>query len=99
MELPSKLVVPLALIITELATNSFKYVCLQGHDTRFGISAQRTEGVLSLVLTDNGPGFESDRQEGMGWQIIKTLCRSIKGDMQLDSQNGFRFELKVAAGA
>jgi len=97
LELSSKLVVPIALIITELATNSFKYVCLEGKNTRFEVLARLEGKTLVLQLKDNGSGFNENRQEGMGWQIIKTLCHSIKGKMQLESERGFHFELTVSA--
>jgi two-component sensor histidine kinase len=92
--------VPLALIISELVTNAVKHA--YPDTTKYNellINVKRLNGdEVSLDILDNGKGlpedFDIDNAEGIGFEIIRALCRQISAELSYDSTHyGTKFNL------
>ena len=86
--------VPLALIISELATNAVKHAY---PDTKkyneLLINVERLNGdEVSLTILDNGKGLPKDfdiaKADGIGFEIIRALCRQISAKLAYESNEG-----------
>lgn len=92
--------VPLALIISELVTNAVKHAYpntekyneLLIHVERLSVEE------VSLTIRDNGKGlpedFDIENAEGIGFEIIRALCRQISAKLTYESNvTGTQFTL------
>lgn len=92
--------VPLALIISELATNAVKHAYPDA--TKYNellVKVKRlNEEEVSLTILDNGQGlpdnFDIQNAEGIGFEIIRALCRQISAKLTYESNvKGTQFNL------
>ena len=89
---PAHLVVALSLIFHELATNSAKYGALgrEGRLVTIAWSLQEESGKQRLFLhwrETGGTGVKSPAKQGFGTELIeKSLCKAIRGNVQVDYQ-------------
>ena len=92
--------VPLALIISELVTNAVKHAYPDSEKyNELLIHVERvSHESVSLTISDNGKGlpenFDIDKAEGIGFEIIRALCRQISSKLTFESNGeGTRFNL------
>ncbi|MCW2720501.1 MAG: signal transduction histidine kinase [Pseudonocardia sp.] len=82
--LPAALATPLVLVLTELVHNALAHAFDPGTAGEVVVSAQRSAGVLDVVVADDGhglpQGFDLAASDGLGLQIVRTLL-----DSELDS--------------
>ena len=92
--------VPLALIISELATNAIKHAYPDA--TKYNELLVKVERLnkeeVSLTIHDNGKGLPDDfdiaNVEGIGFEIIRALCRQISATLTYESnEHGTQFNL------
>jgi len=81
--------IPIGLIVNELVTNSVKYGGVE-----ISINLENTsEGLLSLVVSDNGTGSDIENSKAsstnFGSQLIKILSKKLKGEIEVDRSNGY----------
>lgn len=86
--------IPLALIITELMTNSYKYAFPQGavDAPAIHLSILKNEFGTTMRFEDNGVGAEavvSAASFGIG--LVRDLTRQIRGTVTINPQNGFKY--------
>ncbi|WP_149273304.1 CHASE domain-containing protein [Pareuzebyella sediminis] len=92
--------VPLALIISELVTNAVKHAypdTLKYNELLIDVTRLHETQVL-LTIRDNGQGlpanFDIKKAEGIGFEIIRALCRQIAADLTYESNDyGTQFSL------
>ncbi len=78
-EVPAETATALVLVLTELVQNSLEHAFPDGRGGAVRVSAERSRGQLSLVVTisDDGVGlptdFSPDASERLGLQIVNTL--------------------------
>lgn len=92
--------VPLALIISELATNAVKHAypdATKYNELLVKVERSNKEEV-SLTMLDNGKGlpddFDIENAEGIGFEIIRALCRQISAKLTYESnEKGTQFNL------
>lgn len=95
-------VVPCALIINELVSNSLKYAFIGSDRFENGmaqivISLQRDRGgKLRLTVEDNGvglpEGFTVNTSQSLGLKLVSVLTRQLKGALQVVSNaSGTKF--------
>lgn len=88
---------PLALLLSELATNAFKYAYADGRDGELRVSIKPDgKGRVNLVVEDNGVGLKSDLTPGMGTRLLKGVVSQMGGTYTLTSDDGTRFEANIA---
>ena len=96
--------VPLALIVSELVSNSFVHgQSPPGQRLRTEIQCRRQNGHVQLVVRDNGGGFPPGKDwrefEGQGMNIVAQLAQvNLRGHLQIETLDGgvraqLRFEV------
>ena len=92
---------PLALLLSELATNSCKYAFADGRKGEIAVSLHLTpEGKARLVFRDNGVGMaDSAPSNSMGMRILRGAINQMGGSYDFSSDNGvvFTAELDLSA--
>lgn len=90
--------VPLALIVTEIVTNSIKYAFPEGRAGTISVNLSVANGIATLKIGDNGigcliePGAFAD-QHGIGLKLIKGFARQLNADLQQSCENGTHYTL------
>lgn len=84
--------IPCGLIITELATNSFKHAFPKQAEGEIAIELHRKDDVYHLSIRDNGVGlplgFDLAKTQSLGLQLIQSLARQLEGTVQMKSVHG-----------
>ncbi|GAB5418044.1 MAG: hypothetical protein Crog4KO_31240 [Crocinitomicaceae bacterium] len=71
-------VVPLALILNELITNSLKYAFGDSIQGKIRVSLKEVNQQLVLDYSDSGEGFDPDEGTGFGSRLLQSLSRQLK---------------------
>lgn len=95
---PTKLAVPLALIINELVTNSLKYAFAGKENGRVKVTLQGNPGENNWIVTvsDNGKGLPLEgggRKDSLGLKLVNIMTRQIKGTFLSKNDQGAFFSL------
>ena len=89
--------IPVALIINEALTNSFKYAFPGQRPGEIFIGMGYTDQGIQLVIADNGIGIQVDPGAGepnsLGLELIKGLSEDLKAKISFDNQNGTRITI------
>jgi len=86
--------IPLALIITELLTNSYKYAFPKGtvDSPAIYLSIRKNEWGTTMRFEDNGVGAKAPAPTtSFGIGLVKDLTRQIKGTVTIHPENGFKY--------
>jgi two-component sensor histidine kinase len=94
--LPTDTMIPLALIMNELLTNSFKYAHTDlgksGKPPVVKLSITSTDDFVEIDYKDNGKGYPKDvlegKRMGIGMRLIESLSHQLKGTLTLRSSGG-----------
>ena len=106
-EVGVEVAVPLGLILNELLTNAFKYgIRSSAHAAQPGRTGPDCDILLEissdgdtvrLAVTDSGPGlpsgFSAATPTTLGLQVVRSLCRQLRGKLTVSSADGTQFEL------
>jgi two-component sensor histidine kinase len=100
--LPVDKAVQLALVLSELLTNSFKYAYREGESGQAEIECRREEGWIHCRVADRGiglpPGFNPGQGTGLGFRLITSILKSMGGKLEIEpSERGARFLVSVPA--
>lgn len=100
--LPTDRAISLAVIVTELVTNAFKYAYPHDETGDIRIFLQRKNGhKLSLVVEDDGIGWSGTGKaqgSGLGTRIVSAMARGLEGDFKYESSTrGTRASLEFVA--
>ena len=106
-EVTVNIAVPLGLILNELLTNAFKYGLperAEGGEPTHGrtgehfdivVEVRVVEERIQVAVTDSGKGlpegFDPERSTTLGLQLVRTLNRQIRGQLEFDVDRGSRF--------
>ncbi|MCP3926337.1 MAG: hypothetical protein GY714_27565 [Desulfobacterales bacterium] len=106
-DLPIDTAIPCGLIITEIVTNSLKYAfpsvaddCRDNENNfEISLSMQEKEGVIILIVSDNGTGLpvEINLQEpaSLGLRLIKLISEhQLHANLEIDTDSGIAYTLK-----
>ncbi|MFW6112590.1 MAG: PAS domain S-box protein, partial [Chloroflexota bacterium] len=90
--------IPCGLIINELVSNSLKYAFSEGQAGEISIGLHSSNGnELELVASDNGvgipEGLDFKNTDSLGLQLVMTLVRQLRGDIELDRTEGTKFRI------
>jgi two-component sensor histidine kinase len=93
--IPMNKALPLALIINELVTNSFKHAFKKTSKGNIKVKMKSFGNDLKLTVTDNGSGFETDvkASTSLGLEIIKDLVDQLNGIGMFKKSDGMHFEM------
>ncbi len=94
--LTQKVLFPLGIIINELLTNSMKHAFVDKDGALIKVSLTRDEKLVTLVIEDNGNGIPLEKtreSNGFGMTLISLLTDQLKGNLQIERENGTKFAL------
>ena len=91
--IPVRQLVPLALIINELITNSIKYGRNSSGQAVIRVGFSRTAETAQLTVEDEGPGFpvgfSPESSTGLGMKLLHSLALQLEGELSLgEGENG-----------
>jgi len=89
--LPSKQATALALVMNELIANALEHAFGNGQLGQLSISLSQEDALISVTITDNGPGlpagFDLSDLRGLGLQIVRTLVeKDLGGTLHLENR-------------
>ncbi|HTL88822.1 MAG TPA: PAS domain S-box protein [Leptolyngbya sp.] len=94
--------IPCGLIINELISNSLKYAFPSGEVGNIYIQLQAQDDAnestrYQLIVRDNGRGFPPNLNfrttKSLGLQLVCTLTRQLRGEIDLSSESGVQFTI------
>jgi PAS domain S-box-containing protein len=80
--------IPLGIIATELVTNAVKYAFPPPRCGTITVAAQRGEAGVVFRVEDDGAGMSASRDGSLGYNLVKTLVRQLRGDMRVEARPG-----------
>jgi PAS domain S-box-containing protein len=97
-ELPTRIAIPLGLIVNEIATNAVKHGFVPGAEARFVVSMNESGNVLSIA--NSGRPFpedvDMDSPRTLGLRLISALSRQIRASLTLTRKPHPIFELRFS---
>ena len=94
--------VPIALIVNESVTNSLKHAFPAGRQGVIAIRFRQDEEQVLLSVSDNGIGLgrsaEEAASESLGIGLMLGLGRELRGNIQIQSDNGTIVSVRFEAG-
>lgn len=84
--------VPLALLLNELLTNSFKYAFENVKTGNIYFSLNEENGIFTAVFKDNGPGIDLEKFKNpktLGFTLISTLLSQLQAEEHFIMDDGF----------
>lgn len=101
-ELPVEMVVPIGLIITEVATNSLKYAFEDGEEGTIRISLSAGSDAVYMKISDNGKKavgeIQLDSAETLGLRLVKALTDQLHGEVEVTQEEGVGFSFTFPLG-
>ncbi len=88
--------IPAGLTVYELVTNSLAHAGFSRGEGRISIYGREKGESISLVVQDNGPGFDPSRLDSpstFGFTLIAELMQQLKGTIEYQMDYGSRFEI------
>jgi two-component sensor histidine kinase len=93
--IPADRATSVALILTEVLTNAFKYAFSDRAHGRLSVVGRRADEEATITVQDDGPGFEQADLDasGLGTRLIRSLSDQIGGHFKFEHADGARFVL------
>jgi two-component sensor histidine kinase len=91
------------MMVAELLTNSLKYAREPDRDLviTVGLRHDPAEGVLEVLVTDDGPGFPGDQLPSgasLGWNLVHLLSAELGGAALILPGPGARVAIRIPEG-
>ncbi len=94
----SKTALSLGMIISELVSNSFKHAFDRIKEPKVFIklSKEKSTGIISLVVIDNGNGYQlnTEKKGGLGSRLVDIFSRQLEGEYTIESNDHFSYVLQ-----
>jgi PAS domain S-box-containing protein len=95
--------IPCGLLLNELITNALKHAFPAGRGGTVRVELARIAGGrLRLVVRDDGVGlsvgFDLQRTESLGMQLVTTLAEQLEATLEVSSAGGATFQLTFSLG-
>ena len=89
---------PCGLLITEIVSNSLKYGFPGRRAGEIKIEFTRLpDKKVLMTISDNGiglpPGFDIEKSESLGMQLIIALTSQLDGELKFSGDNGTKFSI------
>lgn len=88
--------IALGMISSEFIANSIKHAFIEIDKPKILVSLKKDEQGNNhiFMLEDNGPGFEqTESSSSLGLRLIDIFSRQLKGDYELSTKSGCKFEI------
>ena len=100
-QISSKTIVPLALLVNEIVTNAFKYAFSSVEEGVLSVKLQKVDNEICLSIADNGPGLPEggDVKKGktLGFKLFGLFVKQLKGIYEISGEKGLCFTVKFPA--
>ncbi|MBN2738595.1 MAG: PAS domain S-box protein [Spirochaetales bacterium] len=94
-DISSKKMVSIGIIINELLSNAYKYAFTENKPGQLSLSISKNENLVSLIIQDNGVGYNDNKQStGLGLSIVRLLVEQLNGSMDILSDHGTKINIK-----
>lgn len=92
--------VPLAMIINEIITNSFKHAFSNGNFGKISLWSEIINGKRVIHYRDNGPGMPNDYEhinsQSLGMRLVKLMILQLKATLKYEGdKNGAYFTIEL----
>ena len=88
----TKKAIPVALIVNELITNSYKYAFKEKTTGNIYIKLKKQIGFSSLTIADDGPGLaegmDLTKLNSLGFKLLNIFTKQLKGNYVVNNENG-----------
>ncbi len=89
--------IPLALLVNELITNSFKYAFPDKSKGLIQVLLKQEKERLQMEYLDDGIGMTQKQGTGFGSQLIQLLCLQLQGKSRLQEvEKGIHYQFEFA---
>ena len=89
--------IPLALILNELISNSLKYAFQDKDSGQIDVQIAQMEEGLKVTVSDNGqglpPNFQPEQSNSLGFKLIRSFANKMKAKLDVLSQGGTQVSL------
>ncbi len=94
-ELDVSTAIPLALIVNELVTNSYKHAFQKTQEGKIEVSLLETDKKVFLRIKDSGPGYDMNAAaaSSVGLDIIHGLIDQINAGLTYDNRSGSTYDI------
>ena len=91
---------PLALIVNEVITNSYKHAFTEMSEGKILVSLHKSNDLLTLEIRDNGKGLqESDSpKNSLGMKLLGMLSKQLKAKHSIHSDKGLVIQILIPHG-
>ena len=93
----TKRAIPIALIVNELVTNSFKYAFQDRASGDIFISLKQIGESQVLTVRDNGPGIPGDKDltksNSLGFKLLNIFTKQLKGKYEFENNSGLSIKI------
>lgn len=87
----------LGIVVNELLTNIIKYAYNNGEHKIIGVSAKEKDGMITLVVRDNGKGMpegiDFKTTKGFGLMLVGSLTDQLKGEITIERGQGTKITI------
>ena len=100
--LSTRIAVPLALVINELATNSMKHAYKDRETGIMGLSLVADGQAMTVTMWDDGPGVDQNARvdSGLGQKLVEAFVEQLGGELvRTSDQDGTRYVLRIPRSA
>ena len=84
----------------EISDFSLKYAFKETDSGEITVSVKESDGLVEVVLGDNGPGFDFEKyhyqKETLGIELITTLVEQLDGELSYSKEDGSFYTIKFA---
>jgi PAS domain S-box-containing protein len=88
----TKKAIPVALIVNELITNSYKYAFKDKALGNIYVSLKKHDASASLTIADDGPGLpegmDLTKLNSLGFKLLNIFTKQLKGTYVVKNENG-----------
>jgi len=86
--------VPLAMIINELMSNSFKHAFENIDHPSIKINTSTNNGMNTIYYKDNGSGKKEPKKESLGLRLVRLLTEQLDGQLEISiNRSGFNAKI------
>ena len=94
----TKKAIPIALIVNELITNSYKYAFKDKTSGNIDLTLKKHDESVYLTIKDDGPGLSDGldltKINSLGFKLLNIFTKQLKGSYEIKNDNGLAIIIK-----
>ena len=92
-------VIPIALIVNELVSNSLEHAFKRGHVGILDVQLKESVGHLILTVEDNGVGISNDvdilNSNSFGFEMIRLFAKKLDANLVVYNKEGCKIQMEI----